>query len=356
MKKRLTIILTAVITIITGVAAATLPAHANSNIEINSTGSLKLEGGDVLFDAEDIKDMQIQVNALSDELPEDAYASSKEGTLKNALNSKGIINYDSGKVIFDASDLINLANGIDNLKTCYQSEVVKSLKSIHTYYKSDGTVTHVESEAISSDDASNLTFGQICNGILKSQSLDHLAGENILPASADNLSEGSAAWVNGDIVIGTGNDNKANYEQGYEKGYEDGEAANSGGKCYYLGDIRTISQGLFYCDVKERVPEVDYTKLTFDNFILCPSIINANAEASTRYASISSNVIPFCSIPEQELKVAGHHYDKETGCLYFTALQIYANGGLSSMSGFVKKVETNVTVSVYLYTGDIIQP
>lgn len=355
MKKRLTIILTAVIISI-GMEVATLPALANSDIEINSTGSLILEGGDVLFDSEDIKDMRTQVNALSDDLSEEAYASPKEGTLKNDLNSKGIINYDSGKVIFDSSDLIKLANGIDNLRTCYQSKVVEYLNSIHTYYKADGTVTHVEADAISSDDASNLTFGQICNGILKSQSLDHLAGENILPASADNLSEGSAAWVDGDIVIGTGNDNKASYEQGYEKGYEDGEAANPGGKCYYLGNITTITQGQFYCDVKEKVPEVDYTKLTLDNFIICPAIINPNTEKSTKNESISGSVTPFCSIPEQELKVTGRYYNNETGRLSFSALQIYANGGIAYKSGYSKRAETNVTVSVYLYTGDIIQP
>lgn len=351
MKKILTIILTA-LAISIGVAATKLPVFANSNIEINSTGSLTLEGGDVLFDAEDIKDMQTEVNALSDDLSGEAYTSSGEGTLKNVLNSKGIINYDSGKVIFDSSDLIKLANGIDNLKTCYQSEVVKSLNSIHTYFKPDGTVTHIESDAISSDDASNLTFGQICNGILKSQSLEHLAGENILPASADNLSEGSAAWVDGDIVIGTGNDNKASYEQGYEKGYEDGEAANSGGKCYYLGNIRTISQGQFCCDVKTKVPEVDYTKLTRNNFIICPSIINANTVIAA--ASVSGSGKPYCTIPEQELKLRSIAYDKENGCLYFSALQISANGGLNS--GNAKNVEANVTVGIYLYTGDIIQP
>ncbi|MBD5520420.1 MAG: hypothetical protein HDR03_04240 [Lachnospiraceae bacterium] len=351
MKKILTIILTAV-TICIGAAATKLPAFANSNIDINSTGCLTLEGGDVLFDSKDIEDINTQVKTLSEDFSEGNYVSSKEGTLKNVFNSKGIINYDSGKVIFDSSDLIKLANGIDNLKTCYQSEVVKSLNSIHTYYKPDGTVTHIESDAISSDEASNLTFAQICNGILKSQSLEHLAGENIMPASADNLSEGSAAWVDGDIVIGTGNDNKASYEQGYEKGYEDGEAANSGGKCYYLGNIRTISQGQFCCDVKTKVPDIDYTKLTRNNFIICPSIINANTETASSSASGSGK--PYCTIPEQELKLRSIAYDKENGILYFSALQISANGGLNS--GSTKTVETNVTVSIYLYTGDIIQP
>ena len=354
MKKRLTII-TAVTIISIGVAVIKLPALANSDIEINSTGNLTLEGGDVSFDAEDIIDMQKQVNALFDELPEEAYASAKEGTLKNDLNSKGIINFDSGKVIFDASDLIKLANGIDNLKSGYQSEVVKSLKSIHTYFKADGTATHVESDAISSEDASNLTFGQICSGILKSQSLEHLAGENILPASADNLSEGSAAWVDGNVVIGTGNDNKASYEQGYEKGYEDGEA-NSGGKCYYLGNITTITQGQFYCDISEKVPEIDYTKLTLNNFIFCPSKINANTNKSTVSKSLSGNLTPYCTIPEQELVIGGRSYNQETGRLCFSALQITATGGLASQSGLVKKAETNVTVSVYVYTGDIIKP
>lgn len=355
MKKRLTIIL-AIVIISIGMTAVKLPALANSDIEINSTGSLTLEGGDVSFDAKDIEDMKTQVNALSNDLPDGDFASSKEGSLKNDLNSKGIINYDSGKVIFDASDLIKLANGIDKLKTCYQSEVVKNLKSIHTYFKADGTVTHVESEAISSDDASNLTFGQICNGILKSQSLEHLAGENILPASADNLSEGSAAWVNGNVVIGTGNDNRACYEQGYENGYEDGKADNLGVKCYYLGNITTYDNGMFYCDVKEMVPEVDYTKLTEDNFIICPAIISSNIEQAAIYAPEVEEVRPYCSIPEQTFMIDGLYYNNETGCLHFSTIPIRASGGLDSMHEYIKTVYANVIVSIYLYTGDIIKP
>ena len=43
-------------------------------------------------------------------------------------------------------------------------------------------------------------------------------------AIADNLSRGVAAWINGELVIGNGADNDANYHKGYIDGFAEAEA------------------------------------------------------------------------------------------------------------------------------------
>lgn len=55
---------------------------------------------------------------------------------------------------------------------------------------------------------------------------------NVASATADNLSAGTAAWVNGSLILGTGSDNKSYYnkgsEEGYKKGYDEGRKKFSG--------------------------------------------------------------------------------------------------------------------------------
>ena len=170
-----------------------------------------------------------------------------------------------------------------------------------------------------------------------------------MPASADNLSEGSAAWVDGNIVIGTGNDNKASYEQGYEKGCEDAQKANSAGQCYYLGHIMACStNGLWCCDVPLRAPEVDYTKLTRDNFIICPYKVNQYTEKG----AATDSGYPTCTIYEGMLEVSDCYYNQADGCLYFNLPTISARGGIAS--GVTRGISTDVYVSIYLVTGEII--
>lgn len=44
------------------------------------------------------------------------------------------------------------------------------------------------------------------------------------PVNADNLSAGTAAWVNGELIKGNGADNAEYYEQGYRIGYAEAMA------------------------------------------------------------------------------------------------------------------------------------
>lgn len=157
------------------------------------------------------------------------------------IKSNGNFDFDNGKVTFYSSDLIFLADEIDLLEDTYKTGVAEALDQIGTYFKSDGTSTHNRNEsAVAPSDAANLPFGAIREGIVNSQSIPTertytgtLPGQatqtsgNISAAQADNLSLGAAAWVDGNLIIGTGADNNKYYTQGsqdgYNKGYTQGE-------------------------------------------------------------------------------------------------------------------------------------
>ena len=349
MKKKLVMIISAVLIISIGVATAVMPAFADS--DINSSGELILEDSNVKFDSADIESLQTQVDMLSKGLPQEVYVSENKGTLRDSLNSKGIINYDSGKVVFDSSDLVKLADEIDNLDTGYKYEAVSALNSISTYFKADGTIVHDnEGEMILPEYASKLTVAQICKGILKSQSVDHLADRDIVPASENSLSKGCAAWVDGRLLIGSGGDN----EENYNKGYEEGKASKPAAACYFLGTSSKVESGRPYYDIAEMVPEVDHTTLTKENFIVCPCSINSNTAKSTKYLSTASDVTSYCTIYGADI-LPNIEYSETLGRLYVEIPIISAKGGLY-VSGYAKTVETSLEFCAYLVVGDIVEP
>ena len=168
------------------------------------------------------------------------------------IKSKGIINYDN-QVIIDASDFVYLADEIDDLENTYKEKTIEALNEVGTYFQSDGSITWDASEGeISGSDSSILSFGDLQEGILNSQSVesvkliqasnasgllffsDSTAQENRSlskvttnntgypvyqeAALCDNLSAGSAAWVNGHLIVGNGADNQAFYAIGYMDG------------------------------------------------------------------------------------------------------------------------------------------
>ncbi|MDE6661801.1 MAG: hypothetical protein K2K46_00525 [Lachnospiraceae bacterium] len=349
MKKKLVMIISAILTISIGVVTTVMPAFADS--DINSSGELIFDDSNVEFDSADIESLQSQVERLSKGLSQEAYVSENKGTLRAGLNSKGIINYDSGKVVFDSSDLVKLADEIDNLDTGYKYEAVSALSKIDTYLKADGTIVHDKpDETISPENASKFTIAQICEGIMQSQSVAHLADRNIVPASENNLSKGCAAWVDGRLLIGSGGDN----EENYNKGYEEGKASRPAAAGYFLGTRSKVESGRPYYDIAELVPEVDYTTLTTDNFIVCPCAINSNTAKITKYLSTASDVTAYCTINEADI-LPNIRYNNTLGRLYVDIPIISAKGGLGT-SGYAKKVETTVRFCAYLVMGDIVEP
>lgn len=199
------------------------------------------------------------------------------------IKSTGNLNYEDGKVYFTASDLNYLADEIDNLECTYKIAVVDALNSIGTYFKRDGSTAFDDSqnETDTAEEKVALSFGKITEGIRNSQSIECLTmiqaidkEGNLLfytdeiaqterdyqsittidtglpvyykAATTENLSAGTAAWVNGTLLQGNGADNSACYSQGWIDGqanitdnlnitytyhYHEGDSINGGG-CY----------------------------------------------------------------------------------------------------------------------------
>ncbi|MCM1087772.1 MAG: hypothetical protein NC419_06420 [Muribaculaceae bacterium] len=176
---------------------------------------------------------------------------SAEGTgRKSGIQSKGIIDFADGTVVMDSADLIYLADEMDRLEDAYKTNTAIALNGVGTYFKADGgTVYQKEEETLLAENAASLSFQNLYDGILHSQSVAHLAAiqatnvsgaplyyqsadaqnnqdlisqttqANDFPiyirsATADNLTAGCAAWVNGTLLVGNGKDNAASYEKG----------------------------------------------------------------------------------------------------------------------------------------------
>ena len=160
--------------------------------------------------------------------------------------SRGMINYDNGKVVINADDLTVLANEIDELEIKYKTDVTDALAQIGTYIHQDGSISH---EDVTDAVPQQIAFRDLVGGILQSQSVAHLAAQQasdtdsliyykfeknnllevtdtdtgmpvlIMPATEDNLTLQTAAWVNGHSLAGNGSDNYYFYQKGFIEGY-----------------------------------------------------------------------------------------------------------------------------------------
>lgn len=202
---------------------------------------------------------------------------------RNNIKSKGKIDFEEGKMVLDSADLLYLADEIDALETTYKVTIIDALNRIGTYFKNDGNLTNDSNanEADTVEEKTNISFENIRDGVLLSQSVESLsnvqaedkdgnnlfylneevaANRNLLETTtentgypvfyqavtADNLTAGSAAWVNGRLIKGNGKDRDDAYTQGFIDGqanvtdnleitytyhYHEGDAVNGGG-CY----------------------------------------------------------------------------------------------------------------------------
>lgn len=173
-----------------------------------------------------------------------AYAAG--GHRREAVTSRGMINYDNGGIIIDSSDLVTLADETDKLEMTYKTDITNALAQVGTHVQQDGSISHENAADI---DPVQVAFRDLAAGILCSQSVEHLAstqasdingpiyyrfeknnilevvGEDtgmpvlIVPAAADNLTAQTAAWVNGTCITGNGADNYYFYQKGFIEGY-----------------------------------------------------------------------------------------------------------------------------------------
>lgn len=181
------------------------------------------------------------------------------GHRRDEIRSRGTINYDDGTVVIDSADLITLADRMDELETSFKPGAAEALAQIGTYIQQDGSISYEDKQEI---DPLKVAFGSYITGILRSQSVAFLADRHasdikgtiyykyeknnllevtntdtgmpvhIVPAAADNMTEQTAAWVDGQCFAGNGSDNYYFYQKGFIEGY----AAKMGAKVEYLYD------------------------------------------------------------------------------------------------------------------------
>ena len=207
-----------------------------------------------------------------------AAAADRGSATRNSLKSYGAIEYHKGndKVIINSEDLYMLADQIDQVKL----EVTDQLEAINTYFTAgDGisldtdryiSVTHTRPSRTDFVDPVSVNFDTLLEGIAASQSVStdvttygfspgtklykgsdgklttYASAEgaeqiSVSAATADNLSAGTVAWVNGSPILGTGGDNKAYNESGYKKG----EEASSGGGDNNNEDLTDVIANLY---------------------------------------------------------------------------------------------------------------
>ena len=152
-----------------------------------------------------------------------------------AVASQGKIMYDNpdgDDVVVDSDDLRQIATNIDTLEGSYKESTMNAVASI-------GQAENVAS--VDTATALQTNFNDIMASIRNSQSIPEQtigasgscatvdeekytlastisgttvnADTNITAATAENLSLGSAAWVDGQLVVGNGGDNNNYYEQ-----------------------------------------------------------------------------------------------------------------------------------------------
>ena len=173
--------------------------------------------------------------------------------------SHGRINYDNGKVVINSADLTSLANEMDELETKYKTDITDALAQIGTYIHQDGSISHEDVVDVAPQ---QIVYRDLVGGILESQSVAHLAVKQasktgsliyykfeknnllevtnsntgmpvlIRPATEDNLTLETAAWVDGHSFVGNGSDNYYFYQKGFIEGY----AGRVGAKVEYQYD------------------------------------------------------------------------------------------------------------------------
>lgn len=178
-----------------------------------------------------------------------AVAADRGGATRNELKSYGSIEYRNGsdKVVINSEDLYMLADQIDLVKL----EVTDQLEAMNTYFTAgdgislntvqDVSVTHAQPDKADFVDPLSVNFDTLMEGVAASQSVSPAAADygypagtkfykkedgslttngseegvteiSIAAATAENLSAGTAAWVNGQLILGTGGDNKSYFD------------------------------------------------------------------------------------------------------------------------------------------------
>ena len=158
-----------------------------------------------------------------------AVVSANGGTLvdKDSFASKGKIQVKENEtdpdpaIVIDSADLVTLANATNELNTQFTDSLAAAVNNIGSVPKTDRV-------------AAGAQFSDILSAITNSQAIDSSESVYVLPngtvtddstaegvvetqitgATEANLTAGTAAWVDGQYIVGTGSDNNSYYDQG----------------------------------------------------------------------------------------------------------------------------------------------
>ena len=153
-----------------------------------------------------------------------AVVSANGGTLvdPNSFASKGKIQVKENEtdpdpaIVIDSADLVTLANATNELNTQFTDSLAAAVNNIGSVPKTDRV-------------AAGAQFSDILSAITNSQAIDSSESVYVLPngtvtddstaedvvekqitgATEANLTAGTAAWVDGQYIVGTGSDNNS---------------------------------------------------------------------------------------------------------------------------------------------------
>ena len=125
-------------------------------------------------------------------------------------------------IVIDSADLVTLANATNELNTQFTDSLAAAVNNIGSVPQTDRV-------------AAGAQFSALLSAITNSQAIDTSESVYVLPngtvtddstaegvvetqiagATAENLTAGTAAWVDGQYIVGTGADNNSYYNRGY---------------------------------------------------------------------------------------------------------------------------------------------
>jgi hypothetical protein len=232
--------------------------------QLKSTGTIK-DGtsGKVLFNSSDITTLAEGVNAADSKITaEEGQAKSFKDGIISSLGSIGTGSTDNSYTYSSPKDLTsnsklgdfqNVINGSQAITGYVPTGKSESLDKTQATDKDGNLLYYTDDTALSTKDLTKTTTDTAKVTIGTGKKLKDYA-VTYQPASAANLTAGSAAWVNGQCILGTGSDNTA-----------------------YLSIIKVGAINSGNIDVSKYY--TDYKNLTLSNFF----IQNASSGSSASF-------------------------------------------------------------------------
>lgn len=232
-----------------------------------------------------------------------AVVSANGGTLvdPNSFASKGKIQVKENEtdsdpaIVIDSADLVTLANATNELNTQFTDSLAAAVNNIGSVPKTDRV-------------AAGATFSDLLKEIKNSQAIDTsesvyvlqngtvtddstaegVVEKQIAGATAENLTAGTAAWVDGQYIVGTGADNNSYYNRGYTEGV----AKVDNGTVTYITHSHTESGcSLGQCNISANIvsSQVRSDGRTYYTYSITHSLCGS---ASTSYTTSNANYQP----------------------------------------------------------------